>query len=138
MQAWPRAHSAKQNLILYTLKCRITIGSPHLAHIEGRIVVAATVDSEGNVTDVHVSGQPMLAKAAEGNIRLWRFEKPKRAPFEDALTFDYRLDGPADCYVLPPKVTLEMPDRVEIVAQPVQTCDSAAPLRKSNVNSQQN
>ena len=101
-----------------------------LAHIEGSIVVKATIDADGNVTDAKPEGQPMLGRYAATNLRLWRFEKPKRAPFRESITYDYRFEGPGQCEALPAKVTFDLPDRVEVVAEPVHTCDPTAAIGK--------
>lgn len=57
--------------------------------IAGLVRVEATVDAEGKVTDVKVlSGNSMLAPAAEDAIRKWRFEPASASStVEVALNF---------------------------------------------------
>ena len=45
------------------------------ARIEGTVVLAAVVGKDGKVKEVHVvSGQPMLAQAAERAVRQWQYK----------------------------------------------------------------
>jgi hypothetical protein len=65
-----------------------------IAHITGVIRFRLSTDGS-HVTSIAVeSGQPMLAKAAEENIKTWQFEKHKPTTF--GATFTYKL-LPAKC-----------------------------------------
>jgi len=60
------------------VKSRVPPVYPELAkrmHIAGEVKLEATVDADGKVTDVkEVSGNHMLAIAAEDAVRKWKFE----------------------------------------------------------------
>jgi TonB family protein len=60
------------------IKSRVAPVYPELAKrmkIAGEVKLAATVDADGKVKDVkEVSGNHMLAVAAEDAVRKWRFE----------------------------------------------------------------
>ena len=47
------------------------IAFARVAHIDGHIVVTATIDGNGTVIETRATGQPMLAKSARKNFRLW-------------------------------------------------------------------
>ena len=96
-----------------------------LAHIEGEVDVVATIDSAGNVIDAKAKGPPMLASHAVKNILQWKFERPRHAPSEQTVVYDFRLEEPGECDFLPAKVSFDLPGRVDIVAQGVHTCDPA-------------
>jgi TonB family protein len=59
------------------IKSRVAPAYPELARrmkISGVVVVSATVDAQGNVTDVKsTSGNRMLSVAAEDAVRRWKF-----------------------------------------------------------------
>ena len=71
------------------VKSRVAPVYPELAKrmkISGEVKVAATVDADGKVTDVkEVSGNHMLAVAAEDAVRKWRFVP---APAESMVTVE--------------------------------------------------
>jgi len=60
------------------VKTRVAPVYPEIAkrmRIEGEVKLEATVDASGNVTDVkEVSGNHVLAVAAEDAVRKWKFE----------------------------------------------------------------
>jgi len=68
------------------------------ARIEGMVRLRLTLDERGEVSHVDiVSGHPVLARAAEDNIKLWSFtilcknsDHPSRTI---EFTYDFRLDG---------------------------------------------
>ncbi len=96
-----------------------------LAHIEGQVVVTATIGVEGNVIDAHAVGPPMLVKGAVANLKLWKFQNPRKDQAQQTVIYDYAIQGVAFCIVLPAKVDFDLPERVELSAQPVVTCDPA-------------
>ena len=102
----------------------------HVAHLEGHIVITATIDDNGRVVKTSATGQPLLANLAMKNLRSWMFEKPRHLPWEQTIVYDYRLEGTASCEVSPSLVTFDLPDRVTIVANPVQTCDPSVTMSK--------
>jgi Gram-negative bacterial TonB protein C-terminal len=104
--------------------------TPQVAHIEG--VVRLLISTDGNrVVSVEVqSGQPMLAHAAQDNIKTWQFEQHSPTTFE--ATFQYRLllsKCDAECYCASaekPSVLLHLPTDVEVNAKELMVCDPAS------------
>ncbi len=100
------------------------------AHIEG--VVRLRISTDGNrVASVKVeSGQPMLAEAAQENVKTWRFEQHTPTTFE--VTFHYSLlpskcDAECNCdSAEKPSVLLRLPTDVEVNAKELMVCDSAS------------
>ncbi|MCI0470344.1 MAG: TonB family protein [Candidatus Aminicenantes bacterium] len=67
------------------------------AHVEGKVIVDAVTDSEGNVRNtVVVSGNPLLTEAAVEAIKQWRYKpymvNEKPIPVVFSVTLDFRLD----------------------------------------------
>lgn len=63
-----------------------------LARIGGDVVLTATVDEEGNVTNLEVvSGHPLLVKAALDAVRQWKYSKPAVAPVHFDVTVHFDL-----------------------------------------------
>jgi TonB family protein len=74
------------------VKSRVAPIYPEIARrmkISGVVKVEATVDAEGKVTEVKmISGNSLLAFAAEDAVRKWKFEPgPGVAKVEVSLTF---------------------------------------------------
>jgi hypothetical protein len=94
-----------------------------LAHIQGVVKIEVTTDG-AKVSSVHVeTGPPMLAQAAEDNIRTWRFEEHKPATF--VVTFRYTIEEPPECDFGNATVLLHMPSEVQVHAKGWHTCDPA-------------
>jgi TonB family protein len=101
--------------------------TPQMAHIEG--VVRLRISTNGNrVASVEVqSGQPMLAQAAQDNVKTWEFEQHDPTTFE--ATFRYKLlpskcDAKCNCdSVEKPSVFLQLPN-VEVNGKELMVCDS--------------
>jgi TonB family protein len=68
------AHAGDERAV----KTRVTPVYPEIAkrmRVEGEVKLEATVDAGGNVTDVkEISGNHVLALAAEDAVRKWKFE----------------------------------------------------------------
>jgi TonB family protein len=100
------------------------------AHIEG--VVRLRISTDGNrVASVEVqSGQPMLAQAAQENVKTWQFEPHSPTTFE--VTFRYKLlpskcDAECNCdSAEKPSVLLQLPAEVEVNAKELMVCDPAS------------
>jgi TonB family protein len=91
-----------------------------LGGIQGKVVLALRVSSEGSVESVQtVSGVAPLAKPAEEVVSKWRFENcPARDGCKVTLTFDFSLaagvcDAGARC---PSEFSVDLPDRVHLKA----------------------
>jgi len=105
-----------------------------LAHIEGQVVVTATIGAEGDVIDAHAVGPPMLVKGAVANLKLWKFEKPKKGQRQQAIVYDYKIEdaeNPGSCEAAPPpppKISFDLPQRVEITAEGIVLCDPSGTI----------
>jgi TonB family protein len=105
-------------------------GITQQAHIDG--VVRLRISTDGNrVASVEVeSGQPMLAQAAQENVKTWQFEQHSPTTFE--VTFRYRLlpskcDAKCNCDSAgKPSVLLQLPTDVEVNAKELMVCDPAS------------
>ena len=93
------------------------------ANITGKVVLALTIDSEGNVADAKVTNDSksiaILEIGAIDNIRHWTFAKPPAAPYFQTIVYDYELDEslPGDDGTRPIiKVNFDLPGRVTISA----------------------
>jgi TonB family protein len=103
---------------------------PQQAHIDG--VARLRISTDGNrVASVEVeSGQPMLAQAAQENVKTWQFEQHSPTTFE--VTFRYRLlpskcDAECNCdSAEKPSVLLQLPTDVEVNAKELMVCDPAS------------
>ena len=60
-------------------------------HVEGTVVLRASVDPNGQVSQTSVeSGHPMLAAAAEQALKRWKFA-PAPELTKELITLDFRL-----------------------------------------------
>jgi len=103
-----------------------------LAHIQGTVKIKVTTDGKrASFLDAE-SGPPMLAQAAEDNIRTWQFEEHK--PLTFSATFHYVIEGPPGCTVGNATAILHMPADVEVRANPLHTCDPASAVPSATGN----
>jgi outer membrane biosynthesis protein TonB len=104
--------------------------TPQLAHIEG--IVRFRISTDGNrASSIKIqSGQPMLARAAQENVKTWQFEEHSPITFD--ATFRYKLlpskcDSQCNCgSVEKPSVLMRLPTEVEVNAEELVTCGSCA------------
>jgi TonB family protein len=89
----------------------------HLARIQGEIRLTVTLDQKGRVSSIesHGSAHALLVREAERNLRRWDF-CPRSATFE--VTYEYRLTEPPQDNPEPAKVSIDIPDHVQIRAHP--------------------
>ena len=94
------------------------------AHLVGKISVAMTIDAEGEVIyakavtdgqDPFDTGIRVLNSASERNALRWTFEKPPRAPYEQTIVFEYKMDTTRHGFVT--DVTFDFPDHVTLVGE---------------------
>ena len=104
------------------------------AHIEGVVRLRISTDGKRAVSVEVESGQPMLARAAQDNVKTWQFDPHNPMTFE--ATFQYKLlpsRCDAECNtcdsVEKPSVLLRLPSQVEVNARELMTCDPSS--RKS-------
>jgi hypothetical protein len=97
--------------------------TPRIAHIDGVVRLRLSTDGK-RVSAIEVeSGQPMLAKAAQENVKTWEFEEHSPTTFE--VTFRYKILPQSECDIDNGTVLLRLPTEVEVSAKGVQTCDPA-------------
>jgi hypothetical protein len=103
--------------------------TPRIAHIEGEVRLRLSTDGVRVSSIDVVSGQAMLAQAAEENIRTWVFEKHTPMTFE--TTFRYTLlsskcDSNCNCDDLRNGTALlHLPTKAEVSASDVIICAPA-------------
>jgi TonB family protein len=107
------------------------------ARIQGDIRLRVTTDGSGVASAVVESGQPMLAKAAQDNVRTWKFEPHEPTSFP--TLFAYHLLAEPNCKTDKSgngEVHLNLPTQVEITTNPWGACydpndelDLSEPLR---------
>lgn len=89
------------------------------ANLQGTVRIKVEVGPDGKVISAKASGaHNLLDHVAEENIREWTFD-PSAGASKFEVTYVYRLEGDATVYAKAPRIILELPSRVEIVAQPV-------------------
>jgi TonB family protein len=110
-----------------------------VAHVEGDVQLRVTTDGSGVASVVVESGQPMLAKAAQDNVRTWKFEPHEPTSF--STLFSYHLLTEFKCEPGKPnngEFHIKLPTEVEVIANstlrdaycdPTQGLDLSEPLR---------
>ncbi len=94
-----------------------------VAHIEGTVRLRIATDGKMVSAITVQSGPPMLATAAEENVRTWHFKEHKSSTFD--ATFQYKLLSESECDMDNGLVTLHLPTDVQVTAKAWQTCDPA-------------
>jgi|SRR5208282_3433494 len=88
------------------------------AQLTGAVGVDVDIAADGKVRSAVGSGaHNLLNRAAEENAREWIFCSSAEG-FKLRVTYVYRLEGRRENEQSPPKVSFDLPDRVEIVAHP--------------------
>lgn len=98
-----------------------------VAHIEGVVRLRVTTNGKRVSATQVESGQPMLAQAAQENVKTWEFEEHSPTTFE--ATFRYKILPQSECDMDNGTVLLRLPTEVEVSAKGVQTCDPAVSPR---------
>jgi hypothetical protein len=94
---------------------------PRMANVEGDVWLKVSTDGK-RVSSVEVeSGQPMLAQAAEDNVRTWEFREHKPTTFD--VRFRYRLLPEFECDPDSGTAQLHLPVEVEVTAKRIKICD---------------
>lgn len=99
-----------------------------LAHIQGTVTIHVTTNGTKVVDLDAEDGPPILANAAQDNIRHWKLREHKPTSF--VARFQYRIEEPAQCDIGNASVVLHMPMNVEISTPGVHTCDPVSAIRK--------
>jgi TonB family protein len=83
------------------------------AALQGDVALEIEINTDGSVSNVRVlSGHPLLAKDAEENIKLWRFQSGHATPLK--MSYEFRLAEQNVKLKSAPVFTYESPDRVRI------------------------
>jgi len=104
------------------------------AHVEGAVRLRISTDGKQPTSIEVESGPPMLARAAEENVKTWQFEQRDPATFE--ATFRYVLvlskcDSQCNCDdVRTNSVSLRLPTEVEVSANAEITCDPSVNIKR--------
>ena len=112
-----------------------------MAHIEGEVCLRVTTDGSGVASVTVEGGPPMLAKAAQDNVKTWKFGPHEPTVF--STVFSYRLEKELVTYSCDPDkpdngtVVLHLPAEVDITShlrvpdchEPNEGPDLSEPLR---------
>jgi hypothetical protein len=82
------------------------------ARISGEVHLHLATDGKAVTATSDVSGPAMLVKAAEENVRTWRFAEHAATSFD--VTFKYRLTDSEKCEAGSGSVALHLPREVEV------------------------
>jgi TonB family protein len=98
---------------------------PRLARIsrlQGSVRVDFKIGPSGEVLLVRGSGaDKVLLRSSEENIRQWTFVPPSVVADSSSphhIVYVYKLTGAAEYYDSPPTITVDLPDKIEIVGHP--------------------
>ncbi len=118
------AQQSKEPLpVVVTASVPLYPPAARVAHIQGTVQLRILTDGK-TVSGITVqSGPPMLAAAAEENVRTWRFKEHKSMTFD--TTFQYKLLSQSECDMDNGVVTLHLPTDVQVTARTWQSCDPA-------------
>lgn len=91
----------------------------NVARLEGTVRVEVGTNSDGKVISTRASGpNEILERAAMENIRTWTFsESASGSKF--VVVYVYKLEGNETYHPRPTRLILELPSRVEVIAQRV-------------------
>jgi len=110
---------------------------PQSAHIDGTVRLRVLTDGSAVVHVEVESGPPMLAQAAQENVKTWRFEVHNRTSFP--VTFRFQLlktTCSANCKKCEsaesPSILLKLPREVEVNAEEVVICDPRVKNKQQN------
>ena len=90
-----------------------------MAQIEGKVEARITIAADGTVPMVEThSGDAILRKEVEGNIRRWRFAPPTESQeLTQTIEFIFELEEPRREHACA-RVSFSLPARVRIVSNP--------------------
>jgi Gram-negative bacterial TonB protein C-terminal len=82
-----------------------------IGHIEGSVVLRATIDSVGHVSEaIALSGPKALLKESAENLKKWRFSRPRQATVYAVYWFRFRglceLPCPSGFEFYPPNLVV--------------------------------
>lgn len=93
-----------------------------LVRITGTAVLRVRIGSAGEILSAKgLSGHPILIKAAQENVKLWRFSAGRSAGGKAESEFDFsyvfQLKGASDAPLQCSALTYEYPNKVTIVSE---------------------
>lgn len=92
-----------------------------VARIQGEVRIKVATDGK-NVSSVAVEGgHPILAQAAQENIRTWKFEQHKPTTF--VVKIIYEIEEKSTCSMDNGVVLMHLPSEIRITVTGIQTCD---------------
>lgn len=114
---------------------------PRIARIQGDVHLRLTTDGSAVISVMVESGQPMLAKAAQENVKTWKFEPHEPTSFP--VIFSYHLEEELVTHKCDPDIpangtiVLKLPQQVDITSHhripdcddPNEGLDVSEPLR---------
>jgi hypothetical protein len=109
---------------------------PRLARevdVEGVVHLRVITDGSKALRIEYENGPAMLARAAQENIRTWKFQEHKPTSFEATFRYRFLPDGPAcagDADTNDATVVLKLPNEAEITARALSRCDPVYDLTK--------
>lgn len=112
----PQLQDARPFLI--SAKMPLYPGVAWAARISGRVVIEADV-RKGDVVAARILSSPSryLGDPSLANVRTWQFSDwPESSTL--TVTFTYKIEGTASNYPLSPRVVLDLPQNVTIIARP--------------------
>lgn len=92
-----------------------------LAQLQGAVTVKIEIGIDGTVVSTVSSGpDDLLRRASEENVQHWTFCRAPEGtgPRMYSLTYVYKLEGAKEYNGSPPIVSIDLPDRVEIIGNP--------------------
>jgi TonB family protein len=88
------------------------------AKLEGTVRVKITVSADGKVISADPSGAHEIPnQAAEENIVHWIFQ-PAAGTWDHTIVYIYKLEGKESYHPRRTRFILDLPDRIELIAQP--------------------
>jgi len=85
------------------------------ASVQGKVRVKVTTDGHRVLTTTVENGAPLLAVAAEENLRTWQFASHE--PISFIVTYTYKLSGNWKEQSDNPTVTMRLPTEVKVSTQ---------------------
>jgi len=97
--------------------------------IQGKVLAAAIVDRQGNVSSAEaITGHPLFKEVAVANLRTWKFQPNSVADSRIEVSYEFLFEDTAPS--LGEAVSYDLPNRVRIRASPPPPMSDPAPILK--------
>jgi TonB family protein len=97
-----------------------SIGYPDIARqiaIQGAVDVEIVISSDGGVSsESAISGHPLFKKAAEENIKRWRFDLSSTNKRPLTVRYEFRLELPKTYYRPESRNIFELPTKITVIS----------------------